>query len=116
MAMDAGAHQAPAGVIALVATAIAVPAVAGLLSGNLRIHAGAAILSTVLLIAARLGSGVELVELQEGGRRSVAVDPDRGHARRQVGGVGGHPDRVPNGLALAGARLRSGGGDYPVRV
>ena len=60
MAMDAGAHEASAAVIALVVTAIAIPAAAGLLSGNLRVHAVAAIVSTLLLIAARLTSGVEL--------------------------------------------------------
>jgi len=60
MAMDAGAHRASASVIALVVVAIAIPAIAGLLSGNLRIHATAAIVSTVLLIVARLSSGVEL--------------------------------------------------------
>lgn len=60
MAMDAGAHQASASVIALVVVAIVIPAIAGLLSGNLRIHATAAIVSTVLLIVARLSSGVEL--------------------------------------------------------
>jgi hypothetical protein len=60
MAMDADAHEASPGLIALVVGAIALPAIAGLLSGNLRIHAAAAIASTVLLVAARLGSGVEL--------------------------------------------------------
>jgi len=60
MAMDAGAHQASASVIAFVVAAIAIPAAAGLVSGNLRIHATAAIVSTLLLIVARLSSGVEL--------------------------------------------------------
>jgi len=60
MATDAGVQTASAAVIGLVAAAIAIPASAGLLSGNLRIHATAAIVSTTLLIAARLSSGVEL--------------------------------------------------------
>jgi hypothetical protein len=60
MVMDAGAHQASASVIALVVVAVAIPAIAGLLSGNLRIHAAAAIASTVLLIVSRLSSGIEL--------------------------------------------------------
>jgi len=60
MAMDSGAHTTPPAAIALVVVAIIIPAAAGLLSGNLRIHAIAALLSTVLLIGARLASGVEL--------------------------------------------------------
>jgi hypothetical protein len=60
MAIDAGAHEAPASAIALVVVAVAIPAAAGLLTGNLRIHVAAAIVSTVLLIVARLASGVEL--------------------------------------------------------
>jgi len=59
MALDADGFPASANVIGLVAVAIAIPAVAGLLSGNLRIHAAAALLSSALLIAARLMSGVE---------------------------------------------------------
>ena len=60
MAMDSGVQSASAGVLALVVAAIAIPASAGLLSGNLRIHATAALVATALLIAARLISGVEL--------------------------------------------------------
>jgi len=60
MVLDAGINTAPGTVIGLAAVAIAIPAAAGLLSGNLRVHAVAAIVSTVLLIAARLASGLEL--------------------------------------------------------
>jgi hypothetical protein len=60
MAMDSGAHTAPPAIVALVVVAIAIPAAAGLLSGNLRIHATAALLASALLIVARLASGVEL--------------------------------------------------------
>jgi hypothetical protein len=60
MVLDAGINTAPGTVIGLAAVAIAIPAAAGLLSGNLRVHAVAAIASTVLLIAARLASGLEL--------------------------------------------------------
>jgi len=60
MALDAGIANAPMKIIALVAMAIAVPAAAGLLSGNLRVHGVAALVATALLIAARLSSGIEL--------------------------------------------------------
>jgi len=60
MAWDSGVSDAPASLIALVALALAVPAVTGLLSGNLRIHAAAAVVSTLLLLVARLWSGVEI--------------------------------------------------------
>jgi len=60
MAMDSAIQSASAGVLALVVAAIAIPASAGLLSRNLRIHATAALVATALLIAARLISGVEL--------------------------------------------------------
>jgi hypothetical protein len=60
MALDAGIHTASASIIGLVAVAIAIPAAAGLLSGNLRVHGAAALFSTALLIAARLLSNVEL--------------------------------------------------------
>lgn len=60
MVLDAGINTGPGTVIVLAAVAIAIPAAAGLLSGNLRVHAVAAIASTVLLIAARLASGLEL--------------------------------------------------------
>ena len=59
MALDADGFPASANILGLVAVAIAIPAAAGLLSGNLRIHAAAALLSSALLIAARLMSGVE---------------------------------------------------------
>jgi len=60
MAWDSGVFTAPPGVVVLVAMAVAVAAAAGLLSGNLRVLAGAAIISTVLLLIGRWSSGVEL--------------------------------------------------------
>lgn len=60
MALDSGVAGAPTGVIGLVGLAVAIPAAAGLLSGNLRIHAAAAVVSTALLLVARLASGIEL--------------------------------------------------------
>jgi hypothetical protein len=60
MAWDSNVFTAPAAVVALVAMAIAIPAAAGLLSGNLRVLAGAAFISTVLLLIGRWSSGVEL--------------------------------------------------------
>lgn len=60
MAWDSSAFTAPPGVIALVVVALAIPAAAGLLSGNLRVHAVAALTASGLLIVARLASGVEL--------------------------------------------------------
>jgi hypothetical protein len=60
MALDPSLLGASAGVVALVALAILVPAIAGLLSGNLRVLAGAAMISAVLLLAARLASGIEI--------------------------------------------------------
>jgi hypothetical protein len=60
MALDSGLDGAPRFIVWLVSLAILVPAGAGLLSGNLRVHAVAAIASTAILIAARLSSGVEL--------------------------------------------------------
>ena len=60
MAWDSGVLSAPAYVIALVALAVALPAAAGLLSGNLRIHAAVAVVSMLLLLVARLLSGVEI--------------------------------------------------------
>jgi hypothetical protein len=60
MALDSGVAGAPPKIIGLVAVAVAIPAAAGLLSGNLRVHGVAALVSTVLLIVARLSSGVEL--------------------------------------------------------
>jgi hypothetical protein len=60
MAWDSGVSTASAGIIGLTALAIAIPAIAGLLSGNLRIHAVAATVSTAVLLGARLSSGVEI--------------------------------------------------------
>jgi len=60
MALDADTHAAPANVIALVVVAIMIPAAAGLLSGNLRVHGVAALLSSALLFTARLLSDGEL--------------------------------------------------------
>jgi hypothetical protein len=60
MALDSGAAGAPRNVLALVAVALLIPASAGLLSGNLRIHGAAALASSALLVVARLWSGVEL--------------------------------------------------------
>lgn len=60
MAWYSGASTAPASVIWLATLAIAIPATAGPLSGNLRIHAVAAVVSTALLLVARLSSGVEI--------------------------------------------------------
>jgi hypothetical protein len=60
MALDSGLSAASASVIGLVLLAVAIPAAAGLLSGNLRIHAATAAISTALLIMARLSSGIEL--------------------------------------------------------
>ena len=60
MALDPGVFGASPGVIALVVFAILVPAVAGLLSGNLHVLAGAAVASGFLLLAARLVSGIEI--------------------------------------------------------
>ena len=59
MARDSDGFTTSASLLWFVAPAIAIPALAGLLSGNLRIHAAAAIASSVLLIAARLATGVE---------------------------------------------------------
>jgi len=47
-------------VLALVAFAILIPAAAGLLSGNLNVLAGAAVVSGALLLAGRLASGIEI--------------------------------------------------------
>jgi hypothetical protein len=60
MALDSGAAEAPRDILALVAVALLIPAAAGLLSGNLRVHGAAAVVSSALLIVARLSSGVEL--------------------------------------------------------
>ena len=60
MALDSGVSAAPPYVVGLVALATVIPAAAGLLSGNLRVLAVAAIISTLLLIVARVVSGVPL--------------------------------------------------------
>jgi hypothetical protein len=60
MALDPNVFGSTPFVIGLVAAAIAVPVVAGLLSGNLYTLAGAAVVSATLLLAARLVSGIEI--------------------------------------------------------
>jgi hypothetical protein len=60
MALDGGIRSAPVSIVALVAVAIAIPATAGLLSGNLRVHGAAALFSSALLIVARVQSDTEL--------------------------------------------------------
>jgi hypothetical protein len=60
MALDPSVFGASPGAIALVVLAIVVPGLAGLVSGNLRVLAGAALASALLLLAARIASGVEL--------------------------------------------------------
>jgi hypothetical protein len=60
MALDSNVLDGSALVVGTVALAIAIPAFTGLLSGNLRVHAGAAIISAVLLLGARMASGIEL--------------------------------------------------------
>lgn len=60
MALDPNVFGASPGAISLVVLAIAIPALVGLLSGNLRVYAGAALISAMLLLAARIASGVEL--------------------------------------------------------
>lgn len=60
MALDPNVFQGPVAAIVLVGLAIAIPATSGLLSGNLKTHAGAAFSSAILLLAARLVSGIEL--------------------------------------------------------
>jgi len=60
MALDSGLLSAAPQIVALVALAIAVPAMAGLLSGSIGVYGAAAAASALLLIAARLLSNVEL--------------------------------------------------------
>jgi hypothetical protein len=60
MALDPSVFGASPGAIALVVLAVVVPGLAGLVSGNLRVLAGAALASALLLLAARIVSGVEL--------------------------------------------------------
>lgn len=60
MALDPNVFGASRWAISLVVLAIVIPAMVGLLSGNLRVYAGAAFFSALLLLAARISSGVEL--------------------------------------------------------
>jgi hypothetical protein len=60
MALDSNIFGASLGTLAIVVLAILVPALAGLVSGNLRVYAGAALASAVLLLAARVSSGIEI--------------------------------------------------------
>jgi hypothetical protein len=60
MAVDTNVFGASGVAISLVVLAIAIPALVGLLSGNLRVYAAAAFISAMLLLAARITSGVEL--------------------------------------------------------
>jgi len=60
MALDPNVFGASPGTVALVVLAILIPALAGLVSGNLRVLAGSALMSALLLLAARVASGVEL--------------------------------------------------------
>ena len=60
MAWDSGVSSIPGELLTLVSLAVAIPAAAGLLSGNLRIHAAAAAISSVILLIARIRSGVEI--------------------------------------------------------
>jgi hypothetical protein len=60
MALDPSVLGASPTVLALVAFAILIPAAAGLLSGNLNMLAGAAVVSGALLLAGRLASGIEI--------------------------------------------------------
>ena len=60
MALDPNVFGASVGTVSLVVLAIVIPALVGLFSGNLRVYAGAAFLSAMLLLAARIASGVEL--------------------------------------------------------
>jgi hypothetical protein len=60
MALDPNVWGASQVAIALVVMAIVIPAVVGLTSGNVWVLGGAAVVSAVLLLAARIVSGVEL--------------------------------------------------------
>ena len=60
MALDPNVLGASPGTVALVVLAILVPALAILVSGNLRVYAGAALISAGLLLAARISSGIEI--------------------------------------------------------
>jgi len=60
MALDPNVFSSSPLVIGLVVAAIAVPVVAGLISGNVHTLIGAAAISAVLLLTARLTSGLEI--------------------------------------------------------
>lgn len=60
MALDPNVFNASPATVALVILAILVPLAAGLVSGNLRALAGAALCSALLLLAARVVSGLEI--------------------------------------------------------
>lgn len=60
MALDPNVFGASPGTVALVVLAILIPTLACLVSGNLRVYAGAALASAVLLLAARVSSGIEI--------------------------------------------------------
>lgn len=60
MALDSGLLAAAPRIVALVALAVTIPAVAGLLSGSIGVYGAAAAVSALLLIAARLLSSIEL--------------------------------------------------------
>jgi hypothetical protein len=60
MALDPNVFGAAPGVLTLVVLAILIPAAAGLVSGNVSVLAGSAVVSAVLLLAARLSSGIEI--------------------------------------------------------
>ncbi|MGD8330393.1 MAG: hypothetical protein PVJ49_13250 [Acidobacteriota bacterium] len=60
MAIDGGLLTATTPAVVLAALAIAIPAVAGLLSGNIGVYAAAALVSALLLMTARILSPMEL--------------------------------------------------------
>jgi hypothetical protein len=60
MAIDGGLLTATTPAVVLATVAIAIPAVAGLLSGNIAVYAVAAVLSALLLMTARVLSPMEL--------------------------------------------------------
>lgn len=60
MAIDGGLLTATTPAVVLAAVAIAIPAVAGLLSGNIAVYAAAALVSALLLMTARVLSPMEL--------------------------------------------------------
>jgi hypothetical protein len=60
MALDPNVFGAAPGVLTLVAMAVLIPAATGLLSGNVHVLAGSAVVSAVLLLVSRLVSGIEI--------------------------------------------------------